>query len=413
MLTAVAAVVVALAGAGVPASPALAAEAPYTHAIFTNPLGDTAAKDKIFTRLLELINGAETGSTIRLATYTMYSLNIPNALVAAKQRGVNVQVIADSDTLVNTASVDVLTNGLGTDTAKASFFMTCPPNRGCIADAGDWSIMHNKFSLFTRTLGVDNVVVQTSVNLTGAGWRDAGMGWNDALEVAGNKALFDSLAGYFGDLKAKRVDNNYYDTRDPLQASTAKVFYYPRAGASLTGDPSEDTVMTILNNTECFGNTSVGTSGDHRTVIRVTMTELALSYIADKLVALDAAGCYVLVNLRYDPSNAGQGTALAKLLKKTTNAYNGVIVRYYCVSDPIWIHSKNFSIEGKYYGRGDRKIVWTGSLNWKGGSLRGSDEVMLQLEDPTVHAAYAQQYSAAAAAATHKPANTDDAKPTC
>jgi phosphatidylserine/phosphatidylglycerophosphate/cardiolipin synthase-like enzyme len=414
MLAAVAAVVLAVVGVGVPADPALAATAPYTHAIFNNPLGDTAAKDQIYNRLVELINGAEVGSTIRLATYTMYSTTIPNALVAAKQRGVNVQVIADSDTDGNTASRDVLQTGLGSDTAKASFFTLCPPDRGCIAKYPNstWSIMHNKFSLFTRTLGVDNVVVQTSMNLTGTNWRDAGLGWNDALEITGNKALFDSYTGYFGDLKAKQVDNNYYDTRVPLQTGNAKVFYYPRAGATLTGDPSEDTVMTILNNTECFGNTTVGTTdGTHRTIIRVTMTELALEYIADKLVDLDAAGCYVVVNLRYDPSNAGQDAALRKLLQRTSSVYNGVLVRYYCVSDPIWIHSKNFTIEGKYYGKGDRKIVWTGSLNWKGGSLRGSDEVMLQLEDPTVQAAYADQYRSVAAAAPHQPANGD--VPTC
>ena len=48
-----------------------------------------------------------------------------------------------------------------------------------------------------------------------------------------------------------------YDTRVPLQAGAAKVFYYPRAGSSTNGDPGENTVMTILNNTDCFGNTTV------------------------------------------------------------------------------------------------------------------------------------------------------------
>ncbi|MFI5934312.1 phosphatidylserine/phosphatidylglycerophosphate/cardiolipin synthase family protein [Actinoplanes sp. NPDC051494] len=397
-----------------PAGPALAVVAPYTHAVFTDPVGDTAAKDRIFTRLVELIDGAETGSTIRVATYKIASRVVPDALVAAKQRGVNVQMIADSDTKPNTLSLGLLSDGLGTDPTKASFFLVCPDDRGCIANYADWSIMHNKFYLFTRTLGVDNVVVQTSINLGGTTWRDGGMGWNDALEVTGNTALSDSYTGYFGDLKARKANNNYYDTRVPVQAGAAKVFYYPRAGSSLTGDPAEDTVMTVLNNTECFGNTTVGTTdGTNRTIIRVTATELALPYIADKLVALDAAGCYVVVNLRYDPANDGQGTALRKLLTKTSSVYNGVVVRYYCTDDPIWIHSKYFTVEGKYYGRGDRKIVWTGSLNWKGGSLRGSDETMLQLEDAVVHAAYVQQSRAEAAAATHQPANTDDATPTC
>lgn len=401
------------AGVLVTAPAANAAEAPHTQAIFNDPTGDDAAKNRIFTRLVELIDGAEVGSTIRMATYYVVSTTIPNALIAAKQRGVNVQVITDEKTQRDApGTYDLLRAGLGTDLTKGSFYMSCPANRGCIADQAEWSIMHNKFYLFTRTLGVSNVIVQTSANLGGTNYRDGGRGWNDALEVTGNAALFNSYTGYFADLKAKRVDNNYYDTRVPLQAGPAKVFYYPRAGSSTAGDPGENTVMTILNNTECFGNTTVGTSGNHRTIIRVTMMAFDLQYIAEKLVALDAAGCYVLVNVRldWDPAdpqrqNAKQKAALATLLRSTSSVYGGVIVRYYCYPDPVWIHSKNFSIEGKYYDKPDRRIVWTGSHNWTGSSLRGDDEVMLQLENGAIFDAYRGQYNAVAAHATHKPAN--------
>lgn len=383
-----------------------AAEAPTTQAIFNDPTGDTAAKNRIYTRLIELIDGAEVGSTIRVATYYVAMTSIPNALIAAKQRGVNVQVITDEKTNIDApATGTLLRSGLGTDTTQGSFFMTCPANRGCIADMDDWSIMHNKFYLFTRTLGVDNVVVQTSVNLGGTGWRDGGTGWNDALEVPGNTELFNSYAGYFADLKAKRVNNNYYDTRVPVQAGAAKVFYYPRAGDTVSGDPSENTIMTMLNNTDCFGNTTVGTSGNHRTIIRVTMLALDLAYIADKLVEMDAAGCYVLVNVNFRPDKPAQKAALQKLLRATSSVYNGVVVRYYCDEDPVWIHSKNFSIEGKYYDKPDRKIVWSGSHNWTGASLRGDDETMLQLENGAVFDAYRDQYNRVAAGATHKPAN--------
>jgi hypothetical protein len=389
----------------VAAPPANATDAPYTHAIFNDPTGDDVAKNRIYTRLVELIDGAEVGSTIRVATYYAWATTIPNALIAAKQRGVNVQVITDEKIKENLTTYDLLRNGLGTDLTRGSWFLSCPTARGCIADMGDWSIMHNKFYLFTRTLGVSNVVVQTSINLGGTTWRDGGKGWNDALEIPGNTTLFDSYTGYFADLKARVVNNNYYDTRVPLQASTAKVFYYPRAGDTISGDPAENTVMTILNNTDCFGNSVVGTSDNHRTIIRVTMMAIELQYLADKLVAMDAAGCYVLVNVRLDPSRPAQITALNTLLAKTSSVYNGVIVRYYCLADPIWIHSKNFSIEGKYYDKPDRRIVWTGSLNWTGGSLRGSDEVMLQLENGPVFDAYKAQYNQVAAAATHKPIN--------
>jgi hypothetical protein len=393
------------AGFVVVAPTAYAAEMPNTHAIYNDPTGDDTAKNRIYTRLVELIDGAEAGSTIRAAWYYADATTIPAALVAAKQRGVNVQVITDEKQSEHAATTDELRAGLGTDTTKASFFTMCPASRGCIAGLSAGSIMHNKFYLFTSTLGVSNVVLQTSTNLGGTGWRDGGKGWNDALEVTGNDALFNSYTGYFGDLKAKKVNNNYYDTRVPLQAGAAKVFYYPRAGSSTNGDPGENTVMTILNNTDCFGNSTVGTSGDHRTIIRVTTMEIVLQYLADKLIALDAAGCYVKVNLQVDPDNATATAALNSMLKKTSSVYGGIIVNYYCSTDPIWIHSKNFSIEGKYYGKPDRKIAWTGSLNWSGASLRGDDEVMLQEENAAVFDTFRHQYDAVAAAATHKPAN--------
>jgi hypothetical protein len=389
-----------------PTNAARAADAPHTQLIFNDPNGDDAAKNRIYARLVELINGAEPGSTIRMATYYVVMTSIPDALIAAKGRGVNVQVITDEKSRTESATTwSLLAAGLGTDTTKGSFLMSCPANRGCIADQAEWSIMHNKFYLFTRTLGVNNVLVQTSANLGGTAWRDGGKGWNDALEVTGNDALFNSYTGYFADLRTHTVNNNYYDTRVPLQAGAAKVFYYPRAGSSVSGDPGENTVITMLNNTDCFGNTTVGTSDNHRTIIRVNTMAINLAYLAEKLVEKDAQGCYVLVNVRVDPADANQMNALRILLRATSSVYNGVVVRYYCMADPVWIHSKNWSIEGKYYGRGDRKIAWTGSLNWTGGSLRGSDEIMLQMETNPVFDALKAQFNATAAAITHKPAN--------
>lgn len=396
----------------VPTGIAQAADTPRTQVIYNDPNGDDTAKSRIYTRLIELIDGAEAGSTIRVATYYIAMTSVPNALIAAKGRGVNVQVITDEKTrLEHAGTYDLLAAGLGTNVAAGSYVMACPANRGCIADQAEWSIMHNKFYLFTRTLGVNNVLVQTSANLGGVGWRDGGKGWNDALEVTGNDALFASYTGYFADLKARTVNNNYYDRRVPLQAGNAKVFYYPRAGSSTSGDPGENTVITMLNNTDCFGNTTVGTADNHRTVIRVNTMAINLAYLAEKLVEKDAQGCYVQVNLRVDPTDANQMTALRILLRATSSVYNGVVVRYYCMADPVWIHSKNWSIEGRYYGRGDRKIAWTGSLNWTGGSLRGSDEVMLQLENNAVFDAFRAQFNATAGAITHKP--TNGASPAC
>jgi hypothetical protein len=364
---------------------AVAAEAPAMRAIFNDPAGGEAARMSITRRLVELIDGAETGSTIRVAMYYFASnLDVPRALVAARQRGVLVQVVTNNERAATdphpeaSAVYDLLRAGLGTNTGAGSFFYDCPADRGCIADLGDWSIMHNKFFLFTRTLGVSDVLVQSSANLSGGGWRDAGKGWNDAVEVPGNTVLFDGYARTFADLKAHRVDNNYYDTRGQVVTGRAKVWFMPRAGDSLNGHPGENAIFNILDNVSCSGNAAGGTS-DHRTVIRVTMAQFGLMYLADKLVALDAAGCEVAVNLQVDPAKAVQVDVAEALLKRTAGRYGGVTVNYYCSADPIWIHSKNMVIDGKYYD--------------------------VALEDDALADAYGGQWQSVAAAATHRAAN--------
>ncbi|QGZ49303.1 hypothetical protein GPZ77_13785 [Streptomyces sp. QHH-9511] len=165
---------------------------------------------------------------------------------------------------------------------------------------------------------------------------------------------------------------------------------------------------------KCYGNSVVGTTDTHRIRIRirVSMTAFARPYLADKLVQLDAQGCYVEVAMTYDTANGLARSSLEKLLAKTTNAYGGVITKYYCGKDATWIHDKYLLIEGNYYNTPDRKILWTGSHNWTTNSLRQSDETMLQLEDSALHDAYVANFNKPRAATTHQPAN-GDAPVTC
>ena len=67
-------------------------------------------------------------------------------------------------------------------------------------------------------------------------------------------------------------------------------------------------------------------------------------------------------------------------------------------------------VEGNYYGGQDREIVWTGSANFSYYSLRQSDETILQLEDPTIFAAYKANFDSARDGAPHQPANGDPAQ---
>lgn len=385
--------VVCVVASGVAAGPGTALAAPTTHAVFNNPVGTAAEQQAIQNEVVGLVNGAPTGSTIRVSMFYATDATIPNALVAAKNRGVNVQAIFDAKELDNPGTYPVLATGLGTNLAASSWLLVCPAGRGCIGNRtlGDvTSLNHNKFFLFSSTGGASNVVVQSSANLhTG---RDGLRGWNAALVLVGNTGIYNAYAGYFGDLKARVANNNYYDTgRPPVTSGDAKVHFYPRqeSNGEPYNDPAEDTIMTVLDNVQCTGSSVVGTQdGTHRTIIRVNMTIFSRSYLATKLWDLDNAGCYVEVVMRYNPGSSAEATSMRNLLRSTNSAYGGPVVKYYCQSDSVWTHAKYLQVEGKYYGGPDRTITWSGSHNWSYNSLRQADEALLQLEDSAVFAAF-------------------------
>ncbi|MCW3814050.1 phospholipase D-like domain-containing protein [Micromonospora sp. DR5-3] len=378
------------AGLSVDVAPAVAV--PTTTAVFNNPLGTAAEKAAIQTRLVELIDGAPAGSRIRMAMFYATDATVPNALIAAKNRGVNVQVIFNDNDSAK-APYAALVTALGTNLSAASWILFCPAGRGCIGNrvlSTVESINHNKFFLFSSTQGASNVVVQSTANLhTG---RDGLGGWNAALVLVGNTAIYNAYSGYFDDLRARVANNNYYDTGRPAVTSgNAKIHFYPRqeSNGQPYNDPNEDTIMTVLDNVACFGNSVVGTQdGTHRTIIRVNQAIFSRTYLASKLWALDNAGCYVEVVERYDPGSGSEVTAMKNLLAATNSAYGGPVVKYYCVGDSVWTHSKYLQVEGNYYGGADRTITWVGSHNFSYNSLRQSDETLLQLEDTTVFNAF-------------------------
>lgn len=414
---AVAAVVALIPGTANGSSSPLAVS---TEAVFTKPTGTEAEQRAIVNRIISLIDGAAAGSRIRVSLFYADDPAIPTALVAARNRGVSVQAIFDSRMADPNESAGIravwsqLVSGLGTDKSASSWVMACPAGRGCVGTlklSSVEAINHNKFFLFSNTSGTSNVVVQSSANLHNG--RDGTKGYNNALILTGHNTIFAAYEGYFGDLAAARANNNYYDTgRPPVTQGDAKIHFFPRAStaASQYRDPSEDTMYTVLDHIDCFGNTTVGTSDNHRTIIRVNQHIFSRPYLAEKLVDLDAAGCYVEVVENYAPDNDPSKVSLAEeslrdLLAHTNSGYNGVVVRYFCGADPVWTHSKYLMVEGKYYGGPDRRIVWTGSANWSTNSLRQSDETILQLEEPAVFAQYLTDFRAARDNAIHQPAN--------
>ena len=333
-------------------------------AVFNNPL-EASEQYKIRDHVRSLIDGEAANTTIRMAMYHFTDTVISTALVNAKNRNVNVQVVVDYEDSAS-AAVTSLKTALGTDISKPSFVAVCTKDAACIG-TGPSPIMHNKFYLFESTLGSSNVVVQSSANLNPG---NATGHWNNAVTLVGNTDLYNAYRAYHRDLAEKEKNNNYYRT---TSSGNAKVYFFPRKGT----DESTDTIYNMLDeNITCEGNTSVGTQDTHRTIIRVGMWTFNRDDIARKLNELADKKCWV--DVIYTSADAG---VLGHLR-------NHPRIALYQAPSPHIIHSKYMAIEGTYAGQKDTKWVVTGSHNYTTSALRENDEAMIRIKSNTIHDQY-------------------------
>lgn len=397
------AVALALVGATAPA-PAHAdgvtpVPAVRTGALFNDPTSpDPARTDAIPAHLARLIDGAVPGSDIMISTYVFGSRWVVERLNAAHLRGVNVQVILDSETRRHWEGApmyDLLAAGLAKKPAGSgdSWVRLCADKQACLAKdpnpADGWpGVNHNKFYLFSRTTGsatatvpVDDVVVQSSANMTTWDRRKA---WNDALTVAGNQALYGAYAAYFKRQTEAQADSSKQvsDVLMDTQAGRAKAYFFPRS--------TTDVIVNILSTVDdpvdgkpaCHGNdTGYGTT-DGRTVIRVAMHGITRPEVAQKLWDLDDAGCYV--DIVYRDLDAS-GTVVEQILNKPTR-YGGIGLHK--LDDAAGgthtaTHTKYLLVEGTYKAMKNQKIVFTGSHPYTKSGLIGNDEALLKWDDST------------------------------
>ncbi|MFI7432665.1 phosphatidylserine/phosphatidylglycerophosphate/cardiolipin synthase family protein [Micromonospora haikouensis] len=348
-----------------PAAPAVAAVT--SGAVFNNP---TVASQQyaIVEHVQRLIQGAASGSTIRVAMYHFTLTRVSSDLSAAYDRGVNVRVVVDSQSRSYPAVTGLIAK-LGTNRAAASWVTVCTTDRACIGNLNT-PIMHNKFFLFSDTLGSTNVLVQSSANLTND---NAERYWNNAVTIVGNTAVYNSYVAYHGDLAAQVKNNDYYRT---TSSGTAKSYFFPRAGTT----QDTDTIYNMLNeNVTCEGNTSTGTETG-RTIIRIGMWHFSRNPIATKLRELADQKCWVEVvytETDTDVRNILSGHDRIKL---------------YQISGDYIVHSKYMLIEGTYDGQKDTKWVVTGSHNYSNAALRENDEALLRIQSATIHDQYRSNF---------------------
>jgi phosphatidylserine/phosphatidylglycerophosphate/cardiolipin synthase-like enzyme len=338
---------------------------PQKEAFFNTPQGG-AGDLAIEAKITELVDLAVPGSTVRVALFHWTRAGMATPFVEAAARGVDVKIVLDKDNLdqngEHNAAVKALEAGL-----PAGSLTICRDGQATGACIGT-NINHNKFFLFSELAdGSKNVVVQSSANFT----KTQTELWNNLVIVRDDAALHAGYLQYWSDLKAQKLNPNYYTVIDGT--TNVRAYFFPRE----TGD----TVEGVLDNANCPG-----------TNIRLAMAIFTTgrTNIANKLVSLKKAGCSV---------EAVLGTGAAAEIISTLKA-GGVNVLPFEAPTGESVHSKYLLIDGTYNGAPDRKIVWTGSHNYSDNALRDNDETLLKVDDAPVFDAYLDNWLKLKAAAT-------------
>ena len=358
----------------------MAAEAVYSPQpglTFNDPTGSLAAKYAMKNHINASIAATPPGATIRIATYSFAFDDTVDRLIAARDRGVKVQVLIDNH--LTTSQTSRLTASLGSDVTKGSFVRRC--RQGCMSS--NPSVMHAKIYLFS-TAGLSRLVsMVSSANLSSS---SQSLSWNNLSTVVNNATIYTSLAKYFDDMVPDKDNLNYYRT---TTSGMHKLHYYPRAAVAGVNTVTQ---LDALGRVSCTGaSTGYGYRG--RTVIRVAMFVWAGSRldIAEKLWQLRERGC--VVQIITNVPLAGPG--IMKALLKRSSRY-GVMPVYDALHDKdkngvayLFVHHKALTINGTWSGNTRSKLVYTGSQNFTVNSTRNNNEIVHRLADTVSYNAYA------------------------
>lgn len=350
--------------------------------LFSYPNRSRAERLAIRSRVLRTINStwggrrtsigtprAENG-TIRIATWSFDDWDIARALVAARKRGVSVQVVAAKGANKDHPAWQWLRKRLGHTLVRRGFPTTRETvsfARSCGGACRGWGgTPHAKYFLF-RDVGrahLNRVSFQTSSNLTYMAYQGQ---WNEAT-VSYNPAVYDDFMAVFRQARlGKPVSRPYH----VAAFGPVTDYFFPRPSATAAQDP----VMQMLNGVSCRGAT-VGTA-DGRTRIRIVQYAIYNDrgvWIAKKLRALWRAGCDIkiiysvcsrpVLSILRNPAGRGPIPMRQSVVKD----YWGNIVTYN--------HSKWMTVTGRVGPSLGTYQTFNGSANWS--NLAFSDDEQMQ-----------------------------------
>ena len=366
------------AGSGpVPAASAATRWVPTTGVKFNVPReGD---KQYILERqVLDSINHARRGSTIRMSMFSFDRHVVADALIRARRdRRVAVQVIVNGHEM--TPAQRKMKRVFKSDRSRPSFFYQC---RASCRGQGD--VNHSKFILFSQTGGASNVVMLGSLNMKRNGTDNQ---YNDLLTLRA-KGVYNALDKVFTEMKRDRLARPSHLRLKIGDKYLLEVMPFPKAPAATTATKwtaDRDPVSRLLEPVRCKG----ASNSTGRTIIRVNMHawdgERGIM-LAKRFRALYAAGCDVKILVGYMGrgvrrvfgSRTARGIVPVRSTGFDTN-YDGEI--------DLYSHEKILTINGRYGSSTGRRLIVTGSSNYQNGGQYG-DELFLRVFSSSLYSRY-------------------------
>ena len=369
-------------------------------AYFNNPRGGWGARLRIERQVMKAIKATRRGSTIRIALYSFDRVPVAKALLAARNRGVHVQLLLNDHQ--DTKAMKMLRARLGTNRRKKDFIYKC--HSGCRTD-GRKRLLHTKFYTFTKTGRSKYALFLGSHNLTMNAARHQ---WNDLYLMDGNKPLFDQYIALFDDMKKD------YNTQQPpiptfcgIPANGVSCDDAVDFGTTVTFPrylgPGNDPIIAILDRVQCITTTPAGKRV--RTKLAVNMHTIRGrrgDYLADAYRRKFGEGCaarfsFGLVGFHTKGHLAARTPRGRMPLRSTSFDYHpdqqvknpdgklDLTLDYYS-------HQKYLLIQGNYAGDPHANLVFTGSSNW--GALGAvNDEILVALQGKKVARQYLKNFN--------------------
>ncbi|WP_018546474.1 phospholipase D-like domain-containing protein [Streptomyces sp. LaPpAH-108] len=333
---------------------------------------DPAAQMKVMGPIIDSINSAGCGQTIRVAMYSISGgqpgPDFANALIAAHQRGVIVKALMDAHS--DNAVWQSMVTELGNDPRASSFAALCPG--GCLSHF-EGSALHAKYYMLSGGSDANRTVTVSSANPTGAQARTA---WNSSATVKGNVDLYNSYVHYFTAMAKGALNGpgplapDYYNSTDGKAARklSPPSYQWPKTRSG------SDTWVDFLNNIKApatiniamFQWTSHGQPGD-RNYLELPKKLVSLAGTGVKIHILitadqvdDSVQSYLKNRPNIDVHDTSRGTDA-----------NGNALHY--------THDKYMMINGTYAGTANSKLVFVGSSNWTSNGIWHNDESNLKL----------------------------------